>query len=299
MNLVVGVDAGGTSSRAVVATTTGSVVGRGLAGPGNPLTAGPAHAAAAVAAAVLAALGDHPPESVVAATLGIAGPATATQFAPSLAALGVRAPVTLVGDVVTAFASGTPAPAGAVLIAGTGAIAASVRADAVERTSDGLGWLLGDEGSGRWLGLQAIRTAVRTWSAPFASRIATQAGVATADEMVYWAQSLPWNEIGDLAPLVCAAARTGDPHAKAIVDDAVTHLVATLDNLAADGPVVLGGGLLTGDTPVRDGVLKVLQSRGLTPRTAHDPATGAAWLAARPLSPLTPAALHKALLGSA
>ncbi|SNY38788.1 N-acetylglucosamine kinase [Paractinoplanes atraurantiacus] len=296
MNLVVGVDAGGTSSRAVVATTGGRLLGRGLAGPGNPLTAGPDCAAAAVAAAVRTALGSHEPALIEAATLGIAGPATAAQFAPALAALGVNAQVTVVGDVVTAFASGTPAPAGAVLIAGTGAIAASVRADAVERTSDGLGWLLGDEGSGRWLGLRAVRTAVRTWSTPFAASIASRVGVATADEMVYWAQALPWNEIGDLAPLVCEAARSGDPHATAIVDEAVAHLVATLDDLGADGPVVLGGGLLAGDTPVRDGVLKVLRTRGLHPRTGRDPAAGAAWLAARPLSPLTPAALHEALL---
>ncbi|MFF5075926.1 N-acetylglucosamine kinase [Actinoplanes sp. NPDC000266] len=299
MNLVVGVDAGGTSSRAVVATTGGTLIGRGLAGPGNPLTAGADRAAEAVATAVRAALGDHAPGLVGAATLGIAGPATAAQFAPALAALGVNAPVTVVGDVVTTFASGTPAPWGAALIAGTGAIAASVRDDAVERTSDGLGWLLGDEGSGRWLGLRAVRTAVRTWSTPFAAQVAAQAGVTTADEMVYWAQALPWDEIGDLAPLVCAAARAGDPQASAIVEEAVAHLVATLDDLGADGPVVLGGGLLAGDTPVREGLLKVLRSRGLHPRTGRDPAAGAAWLAARPLSPLTSAALHEALLGQA
>ncbi|GAA0484917.1 N-acetylglucosamine kinase [Paractinoplanes deccanensis] len=290
-------DAGGTSSRAVVATTTGTVVGRGQAGPGNPLTAGPARAAASVAAAVRDALQGRPPEQIGAATLGIAGPATASQFAPALAALGVTAPVTVTGDVVTAFASGTPAPHGAVLIAGTGAIAAAVRAGAVERTSDGLGWLLGDEGSGRWLGLRAVRTAVRTWSTPFAARVATQVGVATADEMVYWAQALPWNEIGDLAPLVCETARAGDPHATALVAEAVAHLVHTLDDLGADGPIVLGGGLLACDTPVRDGVLGALRARGLHPRTARDPAAGAAWLAARPLSPLTPTALHEALLG--
>ncbi|HEX5201494.1 N-acetylglucosamine kinase [Paractinoplanes rhizophilus] len=298
MELVVGVDAGGTASTAVVATTGGRIVGRGRSGPGNPLTAGAGNAATAVAAAVREALGEHSPALVGAATLGIAGPASAAPFAPALAALGVTGPVGVVGDVVTAFAAGSPAESGAVLVAGTGAIAAAVRADAVVRTEDGLGWLLGDEGSGRWLGLQAVRTAVRNWSSPFAARVAAQAGVRTADEMVYWAQALPLGEITELAPLVCAAARAADPHATAIVGAAVAHLVHTLDELRPDGPVVLAGGLLTTGTPVRDGVLGILRERGLRPRTGRDPAAGAAWLAARPRSPLSPAALHDALLGS-
>jgi glucosamine kinase len=297
MELVVGVDAGGTASTAVVATTAGKVVGRGRSGPGNPLTAGAADAATAVAAAVREALGSCPPASVGAATLGIAGPAGAAQFAPALAAMGVTGPIRVVGDVVTAFAAGSPAACGAVLIAGTGAIAAAVRADAVVRTVDGLGWLLGDEGSGRWMGLRAIRVAVRDWSTPFAAQVAARAGVSTADEMVYWAQALPLGEITELARLVCALARSADPHATAIVGEAVTHLVRTLDELGTDGPVVLAGGLLTADTPIRDGVLGVLHERGLRPRTGHDPAAGAAWLAARPLSPLAPAALHEMLFG--
>lgn len=294
-----GVDAGGTASRAVVATTGGVIVGRGRSGPGNPLTAGPVTAAAQVAAAVREALAGHSPTLVAAATLGIAGPAGAAPFGPALAELGVGGPVTIVGDVVTAFAAGSHATSGAVLIAGTGAIAAAVRADAIERTADGLGWLLGDEGSGRWLGLQAVRASVRNWSSPFAAEVAARAGVASADEMVYWAQALPLEAISQLAPLVCAAARGADPHATTIVREAVGHLVRTLDDLGTAGPVVLAGGLLAGDTPVRDGVLATLRSRGLHPRTSRDPAAGAAWLAARPHSPLSPARLHEAMLGPA
>ncbi|GIF06891.1 N-acetylglucosamine kinase [Actinoplanes siamensis] len=297
MELVVGADAGGTATTAVLATTDGTVLGRGRSGPGNPLTAGPGPAAAAVAAAVRQALGAHSPALVRAATLGVAGPARTARFAPALATLGVTGPIHVVGDVVTAFAAGSPAESGAVLIAGTGAIAAAVQAGAVVRTADGLGWLLGDEGSGRWLGLQAVRVAVRNWSSPLAARVAARTGVTGADDLVYWAQTLPWQQIGALAPLVCAAARDGDQHASAIVAEAVTHLVRTLDALGADGPVVLGGGLLACDTPVRDGVLATLRSRGRHTRTGHDPAAGAAWLAARPLSPAAPTALHETLLG--
>jgi glucosamine kinase len=295
MKLVVGVDAGGTRSRAVVATVDGQIVGRGLAGPGNPLSHGPHQAATQVACAVRQALGEHSPTLVAAATLGIAGPAGTGPFA---AALRIGGPVTVVGDAVTAFAAGSPAATGAVLIAGTGAIAAAVHDHEVVRTSDGLGWLLGDEGSGRWLGLQAIRFAVRNWAGPFAARVAAHAGVGSADDLVYWAQALPFTEIDGLAPLVCAAAHDGDPDARTIVDAAVTCLLRTLDDLGQDGPVVLAGGLLAGETPVQQGVLTIVEAGGRQARVGLDPAAGAAWLAARPLSPLPPDRLHQLLVGA-
>jgi N-acetylglucosamine kinase-like BadF-type ATPase len=299
MELVVGVDAGGTTSRAVLASVDGRILGRGLAGPGNPLSAGPAPAAAAIVEAVREAIGEHPPRLIRAAVVGLAGtssfadPAIAGAFRTAWTALDVPAP-RVVGDVVTAFASGSPARRGTVLIAGTGAIAAVVHDEAVVRAADGLGWLLGDAGSGRWLGLEALRVSVRNWSSPLAAEVAARTGTACADELVRWAQRLPLDEIAALAPVVCAAARAADPLAAAIVGRAVAHLLSTLDDVHAPGPVVLAGGLLAGDTPVRVGVLDALRARGTVVGVSRDPAAGAAWLAARPLGGRPPAALHAA-----
>jgi glucosamine kinase len=291
MELVVGVDAGGTASRAVVATLAGKVVGRGSAGPGNSLTAG---AAFSVRDAVRAALAGSSPSSVVRGVLGIAGPATSAPFAEAWSSLGLDCPTTVVGDVVTAFAAGSLSPRGAVLIAGTGAIAAEVDGTSVVRTVDGLGWLLGDEGSGRWIGLQAVRCAVRNWTSPFGTAIAARAGLSSLDEMVSWAQSLPWPAIGALAPVVCAMARAQDPYATRIVDAAVTHLIASVDGLPAYRELVLGGGLLVSDTPVRDGVVVAMRARGIEPLIGRDPAVGAAWLA---LKEVHPAATRGVLFG--
>jgi N-acetylglucosamine kinase-like BadF-type ATPase len=281
MDLVVGVDAGGTGSRAVVATVAGTIVGRGTAGAGNPVSGGAA-AIAEIAAALSAALSGSDPTAAVAGTLGVAGTGVAVDepvaaaFAGMWAGLGLRCPVHLAGDVITAFAAGTPAPDGSVLIAGTGAVAARIEGHAVVRHADGLGWLLGDEGSGRWLGLQALRVAVRDWSSPLASAVAGHTGIASADALVRWAQTLPMAAIDGLAPVVCAAAMAGDPRAGAIVADAVGRLVATLGEVHAGGPVVLAGGLLTGASPVRNGVVAALAERDVTARTGHDPAAAAA-----------------------
>jgi glucosamine kinase len=303
MDLVVGVDAGGTASRAVVATVTGEVIGRGRAGPGNPFSAGPA-AALAIADGLRQALAGHDPATVAGGVLGLAGtgacvdPAITAALGRAWASAGLTCPYEVVGDAVTAFAAGTDTPSGAVLIAGTGAVAAEIEDHAIVRTADGLGWLLGDEGSGHWLGMRALRTAVRSWPSPFATEIATRTGATGRDQLISWAQGLPHTLIAALAPVVCSLARAGDPQAGTIVAEAVTHLTTTLDEVAPGGPIVLAGSLLTASTPVRDGIRAVLLERGTTPLTSGDPAVGAAWLAAGRLPGAHPAALHAAFFGA-
>ncbi|MEU4428342.1 BadF/BadG/BcrA/BcrD ATPase family protein, partial [Actinoplanes sp. NPDC024001] len=141
MDLVVGVDAGGTTSRAVVATLSGQVVGRGVAGPGNPLSAGP-RAAASIATALRQALAGVSTSAVTAGVLGLAGdsactdPAITAALAGAWASAGLTCPWTVVGDAITAFAAGTSAPHGAVLIAGTGAVGAAVHDPGILSVSD-------------------------------------------------------------------------------------------------------------------------------------------------------------------
>jgi glucosamine kinase len=324
VDVVVGVDAGGTTTRAVVATLSGELLGRGSAGPGNPLSAGAGPAAAAVCAAVTAAFSPahrvaaafapahrvaagvsparvSPAHRVVAGVLGIAGtsvltdPAVAATFDDAWAAIGCR--LRVLGDAVTAYAAGSRAPRGSVLIAGTGAVAAALSDFSITATADGHGWLLGDEGSGRWLGFQVLRCAVRRWRSPLASAVARHTGASSPDELIRWTHTLPLAEIDALAPLVCAAARDGDPLAAAITGSAAALLVRTLDELGPSGPVVLAGSLLTHSTPVREKVVDLLAERGIVPATGRDPAAAAAWLAAREVSPRPADELHAVMLG--
>jgi glucosamine kinase len=298
MMLVLGVDAGGTSSRAVLSTTDGTVVGRGTAGPGNPTAVGGPAAIRSIGTAISAALGNHDPATVLGGVVGLAGAAALTDPAGFGSALGLTCPIDVVGDAVTAFAAGAAAPSGAVLIAGTGAVAARIENWRIGRTADGLGWLLGDEGSGMWLGLQAVRAAARSFTSGGAlvTRIAAHTGARSCDELVLWATRQPPKAFAELAPLVCTS---DDPVATRITTEAASRLVATLGELGApDGPVVLAGSLLTSPTPVRDGVLDRLSPAPTS--TSRDPAAGAAWLALRRTLDLdagSAAHLHRTLLG--
>ncbi|MFG1604099.1 N-acetylglucosamine kinase [Actinoplanes sp. NPDC049265] len=277
MKLALGVDAGGTGSRALVLDQAGVQVGRADGGPGNPM-AGPV-AVRAIGATVRAALHGHDPAQVGFAVVGIAGlssmadPVVREAFAAEWREIGLTAPVRIVGDAVTAFAAGDAGARGAVLIAGTGAVAALVDGLDVLRTADGYGWLLGDEGSGVWLGLQAVRSALRRTSA-LGTAVMTHTDTRTPDELIAWATHQQPRAFAELAPLVCKIA---DDESARIVAEAVERLLATVAELGQpEGPVVLAGGLLTADTPIRRGVRAALGDRA---RTSGDPVSGAARLA--------------------
>ncbi|MEU6143793.1 BadF/BadG/BcrA/BcrD ATPase family protein [Streptomyces sp. NPDC047081] len=173
--LVVGIDAGGTRTRAVLAAAAdGRVVGEGAGGPGNALTVPPDRLIANLAEAVGRAVPEGVRGRVVAVAGGFAGANGASEDEPgrlnaltalraALQQLGIRTDALGVSsDIEAAFASapGTPAD-GLALVAGTGAVAMRIADRRATTTVDGDGWLLGDDGSGFWIGREAVRAALR------------------------------------------------------------------------------------------------------------------------------------------
>ncbi|MFC6021967.1 N-acetylglucosamine kinase [Plantactinospora solaniradicis] len=292
--LVLGADCGGTTTRVVLSTLDGRIVGQGRALAGNPVATDPAEAAAALAAAGRAALGGTDPARVVGAVVGLAGvarladPQVAAVYAEQWTGLGLTCPMRPVGDAVVAFAAGTTAASGTVLIAGTGAVAAEVRDGTVGRIADGLGWLLGDEGSGFWIGLAAAKLTARAlYRAPPAGALAgalcERLDTTDPDAFVTGIYQLGRDHVAALAPLVTRAARDGDPAAAGLLDTAADRLTDTLLSLPpGPGPVVLAGGVLLGVPEIRDAVQERLRRRlGRSGTLAGDGAAGAARIAAR------------------
>ena len=162
---LVAVDAGGTSTRAVVVDPAGHCLGYAVAGSGNPTAVGPQIAAASVAESVMGALVRAAMpitriRLVVLAMAGAGSPAVAAEVRPRLAGLGLDAPLVFESDLLATFFSGTHRLAGYAVIAGTGAGAIRVEDGRQAAVADGLGWLLGDEGSGFWIGQRVVRAAL-------------------------------------------------------------------------------------------------------------------------------------------
>ena len=303
--LALGGDLGGTSTRIVVVGPDGREHGRGITGGGNPTT-DPAGAAAAFGDALRAALSGLDGARVKASVVGVAGgsalrtPAVATHFDRVWTEAGLTCDPGYVPDLEVAFAGGTPASDGAVLVAGTGAAAGSLTDHRLTRTADGHGWLLGDDGSGFWLGREAVRATLRTLDAgtppgPLVEGVLRELDVDLAgrdgqhDRVIQVVNSRPGVQLSALAPLVTAAYRAGDPQAQSIVERAAAALVATLALIrdpAESTPIVLAGSLAGDASPVGAELRTLLAARfagAVLP--ARTGVGGAAWLALAALDP--------------
>ena len=165
MRRILAIDAGGTSSRAVLLDASGVCSGFGRAGGGNPTARGIGAAVEALELAAERALGGgvSPGETdslVVIALAGTATPPFLALLEARLARLGLRGPTVIESDLLGMFCSGTALHQGYAVIGGTGAIAARIEDGRIHTVRGGSGWLLGDIGSGFWIGHQVVRAVV-------------------------------------------------------------------------------------------------------------------------------------------
>ncbi|QFS82494.1 Glucosamine kinase GspK [Roseivivax sp. THAF40] len=135
---------------------------------------------------------------------------------------------------------------GAVIHAGTGAFV-GVQAEGRARFAGGWGSNLGDEGSGFWIGREALRHHLRVLEkradkGELSSAIQSEIGGAA--EVIAYAGTRPVRDIADLAPRVVACAKT-DPSAQEILMNAARHLSDYMQGMeeADHGPICLTGGV--------------------------------------------------------
>lgn len=295
------VDAGGTSTRAVLVDADGRCRGFGRSSGGNPTSAGVAAAIDAVTAAIAATRPSSAVEVVLLAHAGSSGERFHERVGERVEPLGVRAPVVGAGDVSALFASGTPRLDGVALIAGTGSIGGVIRGGSLERTVDGTGWLLGDEGSRFWIGHRVARAVVddldggpRTALSPLVldrfgigQREGVHDGRSHAlGDLVHALYALRPVQLSGLAPLAFGLVDRDEVATGIVAGGAValSRVLARTRALQPDGPLVLGGSVLVeGYLPLRADLLApLLDAAGAaTPVPVPDGLVGAAVLALR------------------
>jgi len=259
--VVIGVDVGGTHTRALVAA--GHTRLASARGPGANAVSSPLSEAVQVWHDVIADCLEqarllHPGLRPRHCVIGAAGAAAIGQpLHVEMARLrdGVSLPrdPRVVLDIVTSFTAGTERDSGLVLISGTGAVAGRVRDDQLVGRVDGHGWLVGDDGSGHWIGRSAVRAALDALEGgPATSLLASVCAAVEAqpgiDSLLRAVYAMPPRGMATLAPLVGEAAGQGDSVAERILDEATQVLVETLARLGPgpeDTVVVLAGGVAT------------------------------------------------------
>ena len=273
--MFLGVDGGGSRTRALVCDATGRVLGCGEGGSSNFKLAPPEAVRGALETAIQAALAEAA-GGPLAAFLGMAGVATAEDRA-AVVALAKSIPVLddamieAGHDVQIALEGGLSGAPGIALIAGTGSSCYGRNAAGESYECGGWGDLVDDVGSGAWLGLRALQSCVRQADGREAetglkAAVMDFLRIESMDEFKHRIHrvGLSRPERARLAPVVSRLCADGDPAAGALIDEAVIGLAelvaATAWRLGIDSPkIVLAGGLMA-DAAFREAVRHAIET---------------------------------------
>jgi len=250
MDFYLGIDAGGSHTRARLVSSAGQVVGTGESGAANTPegleAALRAVEEAARQAVAEAGLGDADLASI-GAGLGFAG-LNRRGFLPGLKDHEFPFGSTrLASDAAIAQLGAHGGADGAVVIVGTGSIGFARVGDEVF-TIGGYGFPVSDEGSGAELGLRAVRRSLWARDGRIAHSALTEQVLdcfqGSAGAIVAWTGRARPADYAEFAPLVMDLAEQGDPIAEQIVQESalrLDRLIRGLLDRGAEHCCLMGG----------------------------------------------------------
>src|SRR3954447_5244338 len=295
---VLGIDAGGTKTVCLLADESGAILAEAR-GPGANLHAAGELAVEKVLHEVMErAIGDR---TVVPAAicLGIAGvdrEDEAQVVRAMMRRIGYKSRVLVVNDALIALVAGARDDPAIVLIAGTGSIAYGRNGSGEAARAGGWGHMIGDEGSGYWIGREALAAVMRGADGRGPETRLTAAILShfnLDDESrlprIVYDRELPRVSVAALGPIVQSVAEQGDAVAGRILERAADELVLAAESVATRLEMrgdaftfYLAGGVfrvvpwLAEEMPKR---LAEVAPRAQTEMLLEEPAVGAVWLA--------------------
>ena len=206
---------------------------------------------------------DRPAAVGVFALAGADYPSDVRLLRRGIEQLGIAREVVVVNDTMAALRAGSRRPWGIALICGQGVNGVGVAPDGRVAKFDGVGDISGDWGGGTALGQAAQAAAVRARDGrgPRTSLerlVPAHFGLASPGAVVraLYSGRLPGKRLGQLSPVVFAAAVSGDAVARPIVDRLAdelgvmaTALIRRLRLGRLDPDVVLAGGVFRAEDP--------------------------------------------------
>ena len=241
----IGVDGGGTKTECILIDARGEIVARHLAPGCNPNQAGPEKARAILHAALAALLGAAKIENLTSkiscTLLCLAGNRGFwRETAEALQGFGAVTPMDDSRPVLELATAGAP---GLVLHAGTGSFIATRDPTGAIHYAGGLGWKLGDPGSGFDLGRRAVALALLESQNPSHADLAPPSPLLVALCAHTGLTEYPglsrffYNDAGAnasiaaFAPRVLELAAAGDRPAQQVLTDSLTDLARQADTV--------------------------------------------------------------------
>ena len=295
---VLGIDAGGTKTVCLLADERGQIVAEGR-GPGANLHASGELAVEKVLHGVMEqAIGDRAIEPS-AICLGIAGvdrEDDGQTVRAIMRRIGHKSRVLVVNDALIALVAGAKDAPAIVIIAGTGSIVYGRNAHGEAARAGGWGHMIGDEGSGYWIGREALAAVMRASDGrgPVTRLTADILAYLQVDDesrlpRIVYDLEAPRMTVAALGPIIQQAAAQGDAVATRILERAAEELVLAAQSVASRLEMrgdaftfFLAGGVfrvvpwLAGELPGR---LAEVAPRCQVHVLDEEPAAGAVWLA--------------------
>lgn len=296
--LFMGIDGGGSKLRVAIVDANLNQLSTLTAGAVNPSIVGRAAAQKCIQDGILQAvrLADIRRGDIAAVGIGIAGASNLHSedwLRDTVKHALPRAHIAPSSDLEIALIGALGQRHGLLVLAGTGSAVFGVTSDGKRHQVGGWGYLLGDQGSGFWIGSQLLKHVTETHDRA-GERGMTALGRACLNELaladprdlvawVYRSMESPPVRIASLAPFVLRCADAGDELAREILRCAARHLAAQIDTMRrrlddARAPIAFAGGLLDSDNWLSSELAKRL-ALPARPAAKYPPVNGAALLA--------------------
>ena len=294
MSFFMGIDGGGSNLRVAIVDSemeTITIVRRGSA---NPNVIGRDQSAHLIQDAMQEAL-QAVENDVVGVGVGIAG--ASAVYASDWLHEVIRAvlpdtTIAAASDIEIALVGAHGRREGILLLAGTGSVILGINAEGQMHQAGGWGYLLGDEGSGYWIGLQALKGLAKIFDGQFPSHTSLQQRIIGELQLdrptdlirwVYGQKPSPVAEIAKFARMVLEEAEARDDYALGIIQNAATdlaHMVRTVIRVLnfTDPQIAFAGGLLETPNILSQSVSNQLGLEEF-PTVQYPPVIGAALLA--------------------
>jgi N-acetylglucosamine kinase-like BadF-type ATPase len=256
MNYIIGVDGGGTKTEAVAYDMDGNKISEGKAGFGN-LLINEKQATANIIQAIELSMTPIDDGSCHYICLGLAGYGGVEnpQGIKNALSKAFNAPFTIVNDAIIAHAALLKGNDGILTISGTGSVSIGIH-EGIEKSAGGWGHILGDEGSGYWIAMQAFIRMTKEEDEGYeyshlTESILKKLGYHSVMELKKFIYSATKSEIAAFVPLIVQHAEKGDGFSQNILNQAGYHLAKqTLEvikklKLCENVTIALKGSILT------------------------------------------------------
>jgi N-acetylglucosamine kinase-like BadF-type ATPase len=295
---VLGIDAGGTKTVCLLADEQGRIIAAGRGAGANLHAAGELAVEKVLHQVMEDAIGDRPivPAAIC---LGIAGVDREDEMRVVRAIMrriGYKSRTVVVNDALIALVAGAGDAPAIVIIAGTGSIVYGRNGSGEAARAGGWGHMIGDEGSGYWIGREALAAVMRAGDGrgpetQLTAEILDHFEVRDVSRLprIVYDRDQPRTAVAALGPLVQRVSERGDAVAARILERAADELVLAARSVTTrlemrGDPFTfhLAGGIfrvvpwLASELPRR---LSEVAPRAQVALLDREPALGAVWLA--------------------